>query len=103
MHAFRQSEDKIIVEFQKVSKLFNTCASPIHFDKYSIRGNPREHEWINRDKRIADKFKNKKKITTTTQPKLTYTIITQMVPQIVISHSKSQQYRTTTTKWTLMS
>jgi hypothetical protein len=60
MHTFRQSEDKITVEFQTVSQLFNACAFPIHFDKYSIRG----HEWINRDKRIANKFKNKKKTTT---------------------------------------
>ncbi|CAB4419782.1 unnamed protein product [Rhizophagus irregularis] len=52
MHAFHQTDEKIIVEFKAAGDLYNTCAYPIYFADFQIRGTPRSTDWIMRDDKL---------------------------------------------------
>jgi len=49
-NAFKQSDDKIIVEFEKESDLFNACEKTYYFGKYKIQGTPRGYPCWNKAK-----------------------------------------------------
>jgi hypothetical protein len=55
MHVFRQTEDKVVVEFKTIGELFNACEKSILFDKYKIRRTPRGANWIQRDEQLHRK------------------------------------------------
>ncbi|GBB83536.1 hypothetical protein RclHR1_10230006 [Rhizophagus clarus] len=40
---FRQSKDKIVIEFGTEHDLFNVCSKTVHFGFYSIKGTPRNY------------------------------------------------------------
>ncbi|CAB4397024.1 unnamed protein product [Rhizophagus irregularis] len=47
--AFKQSLDKIIVEFQNEADLFNACDKNYHFSDFNIKGYPLDYNWPQRD------------------------------------------------------
>ncbi|POG60761.1 hypothetical protein GLOIN_2v1486794 [Rhizophagus irregularis DAOM 181602=DAOM 197198] len=51
--AFKQSPDKIIVEFQNEADLFNACDKNYHFSDFNIKGYPLGYNWPQRDRAIS--------------------------------------------------
>jgi hypothetical protein len=51
--AFKQSPDKIIVEFQNEADLFNACEKRYHFNDFSVKGYPIGYNWPQRDQAIS--------------------------------------------------
>ncbi|CAB5368599.1 unnamed protein product [Rhizophagus irregularis] len=51
--AFKQSLNKIIVEFQNEVDLFNACDKNYHFSDFNIKGYPLGYNWPQRDRAIS--------------------------------------------------
>ncbi|CAB4402518.1 unnamed protein product [Rhizophagus irregularis] len=51
--AFKQSPDKIIVEFQNEADLFNACEKRYHFNDFSVKDYPIGYNWPQRDQAIS--------------------------------------------------
>src|SRR6266536_3305493 len=46
-NAYRQSDSKIVVEYEQEADLFNTCEHAIYFNSYKVVGTPRNYPcWI---------------------------------------------------------
>ncbi|PKK42962.1 hypothetical protein RhiirC2_804376 [Rhizophagus irregularis] len=52
MHTFRQTDEKVIVEFKAAGDLYNACTHPIHFADFQIRGTLRGIDWITQDDKL---------------------------------------------------
>ncbi|CAB4384289.1 unnamed protein product [Rhizophagus irregularis] len=56
MHTFRQTDEKVIVEFKAAGDLYNACAHPIHFANFQIQGTPCGTDWIMRDDKLKKSY-----------------------------------------------
>ncbi|CAB4394082.1 unnamed protein product [Rhizophagus irregularis] len=52
MHVFRQTDEKVIVEFKAAGDLYNACTHPIHFADFQIQGTSRGTDWITQDDKL---------------------------------------------------
>lgn len=54
-YAFRQTDEKVVIEFKTAGELYSAYVHPIHFNKYQIRGTPRGADWIKHDTDLKSK------------------------------------------------
>ncbi|PKB95764.1 DNase I-like protein [Rhizophagus irregularis] len=77
--AFKQSPDKIIMEFQNEADLFNACDKNYHFSDFNVKGYPLGYNWPQRDRTISKLKKSQLDKSNHTPGKSTQ-------PQLVDSH-----------------